>query len=533
MIKNRYAEEDVQNALRDITNGLSLRVASLKWGIPRSTLQDRKTGHLSHPEASQPFQRLSPVQEQHLTDWILVQESIGLSPTHAQIRAFAGRVLMARHNAVPLGKRWMSNFLRRNPVIKTKKQHRIDSIRLNGATTEIIKPWFQRLEVPAIKVIKPENRWNMDEAGIMEGQGENGLVVGSVEKRFIQKKQPGGRTWTSFIECISALGQALKPLVIYKGKSVQQQWFGLELRDYKDWKFHATDNGWTTDATALEWLLTVFIPQSAPRDRNDHRLLILDGHGSHETTEFMWECYKHNIHLLFLPPHTSHVLQPLDLSIFSPLKRAYRHHLGLLALMNDSTPIGKRNFLECYKKARMEAITSSNIKAGWSASGLWPVRMSKPLMNRLLLENSNKTNDQTPGTSQNGQAPEFHESQTLVKFQTPLKSDDVRRQVRQITGLRTVDDATSRVLFRKISKSIDQKDFVIAQQEMKIKQLESRLVQLQPRKRRKVEGSPNSKFVSIEDIMRTQMEVGERQTVPSDSDDTTTLASTLSHITIS
>lgn len=150
-----------------------------------------------------------------------MQESLGLSPTHAQIRAFAGRILMVKHDAQPLGKRWMTNFLKRNPVLKTKKQHRIDSVRVNGATTEIIKPWFQKLEISAIKLIKPENRWNMDEAGIMEGQGENVLVVGSVEKRFIQKKQPGGRTWTSFIECISAIGQALDLLVIYKGKSVQ------------------------------------------------------------------------------------------------------------------------------------------------------------------------------------------------------------------------------------------------------------------------------------------------------------------------
>jgi hypothetical protein len=67
---------------------------------------------------------------------------------------------------------------------------------------------------------------------------------------------------------------------------------------------------------------------------------------------------------------------------------------------------------------------------------------------------------------------------------------------------------------------------------MKIKQLESRLVQLEPRKRRKVQASPNSKFVKIEDIIRTQMEVGERHNVLTNSDDTNTLASTLSCITV-
>ena len=75
----------------------------------------------------------------------------------------------------------------------------------------------------------------MDEAGIIEGQGENGLVVGSVDRRFIQKKQPGSRAWTLFLECISATGKALTPLVIYKGKTVQQQWFPQDLTSYDGW----------------------------------------------------------------------------------------------------------------------------------------------------------------------------------------------------------------------------------------------------------------------------------------------------------
>ena len=137
----------------------------------------------------------------------------------------------------------MTGFLKRNPVLKTKKQSRIDSVRVNGATTDILKAWFQKLEIPAIKAIKPENRWNIDKAGIMEGQGENGLVVGSAEKRFIQKKQPGSRAWTLFIKYILPTGKALYPIVMFKGKSVQQQWFPIRLEPYQGWKFTATKNG--------------------------------------------------------------------------------------------------------------------------------------------------------------------------------------------------------------------------------------------------------------------------------------------------
>jgi hypothetical protein len=48
----------------------------------------------------------------------------------------------------------------------------------------------------------------------------------------------------------------------------------------------------------------------------------MDGHGSHITANVIAFCIEHAIDLLILPPHTSHVLQPLDVSMFSPLKHA-------------------------------------------------------------------------------------------------------------------------------------------------------------------------------------------------------------------
>jgi hypothetical protein len=79
----------------------------------------------------------------------------------------------------------MEGFLYWNPILKTKKQFRIDSIYINGATSNIIKAWFQKLKIPTIKIIKAENHWNIDKAGIIEGQRLNGLVVGSTKRRFI------------------------------------------------------------------------------------------------------------------------------------------------------------------------------------------------------------------------------------------------------------------------------------------------------------------------------------------------------------
>ena len=56
---------------------------------------------------------------------------------------------------------------------------------MNSITIKVIKKWFQKLAFLQIKAIKPKNRWNIDKARIIEGIGDNKLIVGSVYKRFI------------------------------------------------------------------------------------------------------------------------------------------------------------------------------------------------------------------------------------------------------------------------------------------------------------------------------------------------------------
>ena len=495
-----------------------MRKACSEYGIPRTTLHNRINGHLSHKKGAQNLQKIAPVQERALANWILVQEALGTSPTHRQIRELGESILNLEGGDLSLGKRWIHSFLERNPEIKTKRQYKIDNARINGATTEIISKFFEKLDLPAIKHIKPENRWNMDEAGIMEGQGLNGMVLGSSKRRFIQKKQPGSRTWTSFIECISATGRALLPLVIFKGKTLQQQWFPIKLDNYEGWEFTATDNGWTTDSTGLEWLKEVFIPQSAPTRPKEARLLVLDGHGSHETTQFMLECFKNNIHLLFLPPHTSHVLQPLDLSIFSPLKKEYRYHLNTLDSLTDSTPIGKRNFLACYQKARLKALTLRNITSGWKASGLWPQNRAKPLLSRLLLENSNQEVVYQNPVSDDDPELQWNIHSSFIAWKTPQKGSDIRKYADIMEKVDETDIPTRRLLFRKIQKGFDAKDYELVQSKKRIKQLEQKLEEIIPKKRRMVKTSPNSRFAGIEAIYQAQIEAGDREIEIKDSD---------------
>ncbi len=63
----------------------------------------------------------------------------------------------------------------------------------------------------------------MDETGFIQGMGANGLIFDMAEKHKTFRKDPGRYEWTTIIEYISINGRHLYPLVIFKGKDIQQQ----------------------------------------------------------------------------------------------------------------------------------------------------------------------------------------------------------------------------------------------------------------------------------------------------------------------
>jgi hypothetical protein len=87
------------------------------------------------------------------------------------------------------------------------------------------------------------------------------------------------------------------------------------------WKFLTSNSRWTSDNYVYKWLTTLFEPKIR-RNNRKRRLLLLDGHRSYLIVRFIAFYLSKNIDLVYLLPYTSHLLQPLDVSVFSPLKQA-------------------------------------------------------------------------------------------------------------------------------------------------------------------------------------------------------------------
>lgn len=102
-------------------------------------------------------------------------------------------------------------------------------------------------------------------------------------------------------------------------------------------------------------------------------LLILDNHESHISLAAIDFARSNGIVMLTFPPHFSHRLQPIDVSIYSPFKTYYSVNCpNKLTFEQPGIPITIYNVSEIVEKAFPLAFTPVNILKGFKTTGIWP-----------------------------------------------------------------------------------------------------------------------------------------------------------------
>ena len=135
-------------------------------------------------------------------------------------------------------------------------------------------------------------------------------------------------------------------------------------------------NGWTDQELGFLWLRDVFDPQTAAiNPTRATRLLLLDGHNSHCSIEFLTLAKSKNIEILCLPPHTTHALQPCDVGVFSPL--ASRWAAEVEKAFDSGEGVSRQTFLKVYHRARDQAMTPQIIQAAWRKAGIHPLNYNE------------------------------------------------------------------------------------------------------------------------------------------------------------
>ena len=121
--------------------------------------------------------------------------------------------------------------------------------------------------------------------------------------------------------------------------------------------------------TFFHWLQEHFLQNAIA-----HRpiLLLLDGHSSHFELSTIQLARQSEVILFCLPPHTTHVCQPLDCSFFGPLKKHWQQECHQFYRKHPGKVISKLNFCKVFRNAWLSAITPNNISAGFRKSDVYP-----------------------------------------------------------------------------------------------------------------------------------------------------------------
>ncbi|RYN80126.1 hypothetical protein AA0117_g3420 [Alternaria alternata] len=294
----------------------SYRGAARTYEVSRTTLKRRRAGVPARPDCQPNSRKLTQREEEVIVRHILDLDARGFAPTYAAVRDIADKLLAAR-GAGQVGVHWPRNFVKRTDSLTTCFNRPYDRQRALCEDPALIRSWFKLVEETKTKYgICDKDVYNFDEAGFMMGKITTQLVVTRSERRGRPKAiQPGNR---------------------------------------------------------VAWLKH-FNAYTKTRVVSARRLLVLNGHKSHHSLEFQELCKENNIYTLCMPPHSSHLLQPLDVGCFSPLKRAYSREVESL-IRHHINHVTKLEFLPAFKAAFDRAFTPANIHSAFRGAGLVPLK---------------------------------------------------------------------------------------------------------------------------------------------------------------
>ncbi|KAK7928524.1 hypothetical protein PG985_005522 [Apiospora marii] len=284
---------------------LSLRSVSKTYGVPYATLRNRRLGLQPKREISANSRRLTDSEDDAIIRYIIELNARSFPPRLSGVEDMANRLLSLRDGR-RVGMNWASNFVRRQPNLRTRFNRRIDYQRVLCEDPDAYRAWFTLVRNTITKYgIQEEDIYNFDETGFL---------------------MQGNREWVTVIQGVGSSGYVIPLYIIFAGKTYLSSWYENSPLP-KDWVIAVTENGWTTNERGEDWIRH-FDEHTKSHTKGVYRLLVLDGHESHHSTAFELYCKENSIITLCMPAHSSHKLQPLDVGCFLGCEATYADASG-------------------------------------------------------------------------------------------------------------------------------------------------------------------------------------------------------------
>ena len=171
-----------------------------------------------------------------------------------------------------------------------------------------------------------------------------------------------------------------------------------------------SESGYTNDQLAIIYLRHFIQYIKAGLD-TPKKLLLIDGHASHRTPDFVLLAHKYQILSYAFPSHLTHVMQPLDVGIFQPYKHWHRKAIQH-ALRNLNIDYNITSFLRDLTGIRHNTFKIGTVKNAWKKTGIWPLNCKQTLTQMKIY-----TREPAPPLSTIPTTPrKFHESERGLEY---------------------------------------------------------------------------------------------------------------------
>lgn len=381
-----YTMEDLEKALDDIRNGIrTTRGASTFYKIPRSTLKHRIRGTRGSGLTSREGKGgggvesyLTSVEENEIAECLKIMEKNGFGLSKEEVLDLV-QIYLKKNNIETRfkdqrpGNDWFLSFKNRHRL-SIKKPQSIEHVRCDQVNPWVVYNFFDVLE-KTVKDLdlkgKPGRIFNCDETSFCHDPSKT-KVVGAVGTKSTRKTSSSGRENTSVLLCCSGDGKMIPLLCVFKGKYVMENWLNDDSPTQT--ALSTTSRGWMETTLFYNWFRDVFLP-NIPEERPV--LLIYDGHTTHVSTDLIRLALNNEVTIMKLPPHTTHLLQPLDVAVFKSLKTNWDKALSKWQRENPRKKIPKQDFVKIITNLAQE-IPNLNIVNGFKATGIYDADKKGP-----------------------------------------------------------------------------------------------------------------------------------------------------------
>ena len=345
---------------------MSMNKAAKIHGVPCTTLKDRMSGKVVHGKKPGRQRYL----DNALADHLIEAASIGYGKTRSEVKLITEKVAMEknvlRKDRVTDGS-W-HRFKKRQPKLSLRRGDATAHVRMDSTNKKTIDAYYNLLESTLEKhnlKDSPAQIYNMDETGMPLDPRPPNIVAKRGQKK-VRHRVSGNKEQITVLGCANAIGQAIPPMVICEGKYLNYQWTRNEVPGTY---YGMSGKGWTDQELFSHWLKDHFLKYAVP---SRPLLLLMDGHSSHYEPSSVELAKENDVILFCLPPHTTQDSQPLDCTVFGPLKRHWSNVCHKYLKNNPGVVISKYNFSEVFSEAWLLALTPANIVSGFRKCGIHP-----------------------------------------------------------------------------------------------------------------------------------------------------------------